>query len=77
MTTNVDITRSGNESNMGIIRRFQRRVQESGVLMRVRSIRYAKRAESENTVRNAKLKHLDRKAKYEKLVKLGKIQPRS
>lgn len=77
MTSNVDIARSGNESNMGIIRRFQRRVQESGVLMRVRSIRYAERAKSENTVRKAKLKKLTRTANYDKLVKLGKIQPRA
>jgi ribosomal protein S21 len=74
MTTNVEVKKNNQESTANLIRRFTKRMQGSGVLMRLRKERYYKRTKSALTVRAQKLTKLGRKAKYEKLLKLGKIQ---
>ena len=43
MITNVEIDKKSNESNASMLRRFTKAVQGSGVLPRVRSIRYSTR----------------------------------
>ncbi len=73
MATNVEVTRKKTESSANTIKRFTRRVQESGVLPRVRSIRYEERQPSDYTKKKARLKSLAKKAEFEKLYKLGKI----
>jgi ribosomal protein S21 len=73
MATNVEITRKNNESGVSMIKRFTKKVQESGVLPRVRSIRYAERQPSTYTKKKARLKSLNKKAEFEKAYKLGKI----
>jgi ribosomal protein S21 len=69
---NVQVEKTGNESNSALIRRFSKRVQGSGVLPRVRSIRYNLRSESKVTKKKRALKSLARKTEYERLAKLGK-----
>ena len=44
---NAEVVKTGNENNVNLIRRFTKKVQGSGVLPRVRSIRYASRKMSE------------------------------
>lgn len=73
MASNVEVTKKKNESSLSIIKRFTRRVQESGVLPRVRSIRYAERVKSDYVKRKKRLAVLTRAANYQKLFKLGKI----
>lgn len=73
---NVEISKARNENNVSMIRKFTRRVQESGVLNRVRSLRYAKRAASPYVRKKKTLKGLRRKEEIEKLIKLGKMRPR-
>jgi hypothetical protein len=73
MATNVEVKKKKNESNASIIKRFTKKVQESGVLPRVRSVRYEERQPSAYTKKKAKLKTLGKKAEFEKLFKLGKI----
>jgi hypothetical protein len=55
------------------LRRFTKRVQGSGVLPRVRGIRYHTRIKSENVRRNKKLARLTEKARIDDLIKLGKM----
>ena len=74
MATNVQVEKNNNESSANVIRRFTKRVQGAGIIPKVRGGRYYTRTKSENVQRSAKLKKLDKKVKYEKLVKLGKIQ---
>ena len=57
---------------MNLIRRFTRRVQESGIIQKVKSKRYNKRAESKVKTKQAALKKKKKKKEYEKLFKLGK-----
>ncbi len=74
MTTNVEVKKNNQESTANLIRRFTKRMQGSGVLMRLRKERYYKRTKSPLVNRAAKLTKLGKKVKYEKLLKLGKIQ---
>jgi ribosomal protein S21 len=70
---NVEVERANNESATTLLRRFTRRVQGSGVLLRVRKMRYAKRAESPYVRKKRTLKSLARREERERLLKLGKI----
>jgi ribosomal protein S21 len=74
MAINVQVERNNTESSANVIRRFTKRVQNSGIIPRMRSERYHARTKSQNVQKMARLKKLDKKATYEKLVKLGKIQ---
>ena len=73
MITVIEVKKNANESNMNLIRRFSRKVQESGIIQKVKSKRYNKRTESKIKVKAATLKRLARKKNQEKLFKLGKI----
>ena len=70
---NVEVKKNPNENALSLIRRFQKRVQESGVLPRVRSIRYNVRPLSDLKSKRAKLKKLTNLAKYEEDKKMGKV----
>ena len=73
MPINVEITRNPTENNLSALRRFTKRVQGSGVLPRVRSIRYQTRKLSAYKVKMKTLKVLKRRAEVVKLIKLGKM----
>lgn len=72
--TVIEVNKSGNENNAGILRRFSRRIQESNIIQKVKGSRYNKRKESKLKVKKATLKHLERRKETEKLRKLGKIR---
>ncbi len=76
MATNVEVVRNNNESSANVIRRFTKRVQGSGVIRKVRDSRYYSRIKSRNVQKTSRLKKLDKKDVYEKLLKLGKVQER-
>ena len=69
---NVHITRNAGENALGVLRRFTRKVQSSGVIPRKRSIRYASRVQSPYKVKMKTLKGINRKAELAELIKLGK-----
>ncbi len=73
MSINVEVTKTGNENNVNLLRRFTRRVQGSGVLPRVRSKRYALRKPSEYVKKKKTLKNLVRRKEVNALIKLGKM----
>ncbi len=73
MAVNVEIKRNKNESNVSTIKRFTKRVQGSGILPRVKSIRYEERQPSDFTKKKARLKSLANKKNYDELFKMGKI----
>lgn len=70
---NVEITRNPNENAVSVIRRFTKKVQSSGVLPRVRSIRYNDRTLSPYKTKMKTLKSLKRKAEVAELIKMGKM----
>ncbi len=70
---NVEVKRNASENALSLIRRFQKRVQESGVLPRVRGIRYNDRPLSVLKTKRARLKKLANLAKYEEDKRMGKV----
>ncbi|MEK7646611.1 MAG: hypothetical protein AAB381_02870 [Patescibacteria group bacterium] len=71
---NVEITRNPGENSLSLIRRFSRKVQSSGVIPRVRSLRFSDRVQSPYKIKQRALKSLNRKAETALLIKLGKAQ---
>lgn len=74
MITVIETKKNANESNMNLVRRFSRKIQESGIIQKVKSKRYNERAESKVKVKLATLKRINRKKVQEKLQKLGKAK---
>lgn len=77
MATNVQVEKNQNESSANVIRRFTKRMQGSGVVPRVRKIRYHSRIKSENVRKTGKLKKIVKMQVYEKALKLGKVQEKT
>ncbi len=69
---NIEVSRNPGENALGVIRRFSRKVQSSGVIPRVRSLRFATRTQSPYKVKTKTLKALKRRKDMAELVKLGK-----
>jgi hypothetical protein len=70
---NAEVVKNNNENNLNLIRRFTKKVQGSGVLPRIRSIRYASRKQSEYVKKKKTLKVLKRRAEVDELIKMGKM----
>lgn len=73
MAINVEVTKSGNENNLGLIRKFTKKVQGSGILPRLRGIRYSQRKASEYVKKKKTLKRLRERARIRELIKMGKM----
>jgi hypothetical protein len=72
-TVNAEVKKNNNENAISLIRRFTKRVQGTGILPRVRSIRWSQRQPSDFKVKKSALVVLARRAEFEKLDKLGKL----
>lgn len=70
---NIEVERGANENNLGVLRRFTKKVQAAGILPRVRSKRYTERTPSDNTRRAKTIAYLKKKEVINELTKLGKI----
>ncbi|OHA91940.1 MAG: hypothetical protein A3D49_02235 [Candidatus Zambryskibacteria bacterium RIFCSPHIGHO2_02_FULL_43_37] len=70
---NIEVERGANENNLGVLRRFTKKVQAAGILPRVRSKRYSERKKSENVRRAKTLEYLKKKEVTAELVKQGKL----
>ncbi|MFH1201144.1 MAG: hypothetical protein V1484_02365 [bacterium] len=71
--TVIEVRKNPNENNASVLRRFSRRIQESGIIRKVKGSRYNLRKESKLKVKKSALKKLGRRKEIEKLKKLGKI----
>ncbi len=69
---NAEVTRNSGESALSILRRFSRKVQSAGVIPRVRSLRFNTRKQSSYKIKQRALTLIDRRAKMNELIKLGK-----
>lgn len=74
MATNVEVTKSATDNNLGLIRKFTKRVQGSGILPRLRSRRYSVRKLSEYVKKKKTLKKIAARTKIRELIKMGKMQ---
>ena len=76
MATNVDIKKTKNDNNLGLLRKFSRKVKISGVLQKKRSLRYHDRKESEFKKKANALNKIEKKKEYEYKEKMGLLKPR-
>lgn len=72
---NVEVQRHGNENVGGLMRRFTRKMQSSGIIKRVRSLRYHQRNVSDAKQKKDALVRIERTKKYIQLFKEGRVVP--
>jgi len=73
MAVNVEIIKGEKDNNLGVIRKFTKRVRGSGILNRLRSRRYSARKISEYVKKKNTLKKIARRTKVQNLIKMGKM----
>lgn len=69
----VEVKRKDNESFESLLRRFNRKIQQSGVLVRARKIRFFTPTRSRNLLREDAVRRAGNREKREELKKLGKL----
>lgn len=70
---NIEVSKNSNENNLSLIRRFSKKVKSSGVIPRVRSLRYNSRVLSKLAVKKKAIKTINKKAEIEEMIKMGKM----
>lgn len=70
----VEVKKKERESSQGLIRRFTKKIQQSGVLRQARKIRFFARKESHTAKKKKALRGEELKKEYEKLKKLGRLE---
>lgn len=70
----LEITKKERETSQGLIRRFSKRVKQSGILRRVRKRKYKQRKKSRQLKNRAALRREEKKKEYQKKKKLGLIR---
>lgn len=74
MIVNAEVKKTGNESPVTLIKRFSRRMQQTGIIPRLKGERYFERKMSKYKVKARALKTLERRKVYDRLKKLGKLK---
>ena len=72
MTKNVTVTSSGKENSMGLLKKFSQKMRSSGVVPRLKSIRYNERKLSFFKKKNEKIRKIKKLVSVERSLKLGK-----
>ena len=71
----VEVRRKDNESFESLLRRFNRKIQQSGVLVRARRTRFFEPNRSRNLLREDAARRAVNREKREELKKMGKLVP--
>jgi small subunit ribosomal protein S21 len=69
----VEVKRKDGESFESLLRRFNRKIQQSGVLVRARRIRFFEPTRSRNLMREDAQRRAVNREKREELKKMGKL----
>ena len=70
----ITVKKQERETPQALIRRFTKRIQRSGVLIRARKIRFRKRPKSHQAKKKAALRREELKKQYEEMRKAGKFE---
>lgn len=70
----IKVKRREKENSVSLIRRFTRKVQQSGVLVLARKLRFKERPKSKRKRREEAIKRTEIRGFKEKLRKLGKLE---
>lgn len=69
----VEVKRRDNEGSESLVRRFSRKVQQSGVLLQARKVRYFARKKNRRRLREEAQRKAELLAERERLIKMGEI----
>ena len=69
----IEVTKKDRESSESLIRRFSRRIQQSGVLVRARKIRFRTEEKSKRELREGAMYKMKVRKVVSKLKKMGKF----
>lgn len=70
----IEVKKKDNESVGSLLRRFSRKVQQSGLLLQARSSRFQEKSKSRTERRKSALRRNELSAQREKDRKLGKLE---
>ena len=70
----IEVRRRENESSESLLRRFSKRVQQSGVLLRAKKRRFYEKGKNKRAQRQDALRRLDIREQREVLRKMGKLE---
>ncbi len=73
----VEVKRKDNESFESLLRRFNRKIQQSGILVRARKTRFFEPGKSRNLIRVAARRRTQLRVIRDELKKMGKPIPTS
>lgn len=76
MAVNVSVVKHGTENSMSLIRRFTKRMQGSGIVRKVKGMRYKLRDASKNRRKTSALVRVEKHAKKVEMEKLGLLEAR-
>ena len=68
----LEIKKDERETSQNLVRRFSRRIKQSGILLRARRARFKKRSKSRQMRKKSALRREQLKKEYEKMEKMGK-----
>lgn len=72
----IEVKRKEGENTLSVLRRFTKKVQQSGNLRLVKGLRFSKRAVSRLVKKRNALKRFETKKHYAEMEKLGKTPAR-
>lgn len=71
---NVEVEKkNSNENDMNLIRRFTKKIKHSGILPKVRSVRYHNRQISKLMKKKETLQSIQKREEIKRQIKLGKL----
>ena len=73
----IEVKKKDRESSDSLIKRFSRRVQQSGVLLQARKVRFHSRPKKKREMRESALYRAKIKKEVDKLKKMGKFDEES
>jgi ribosomal protein S21 len=70
----ITIKKRDNESNERLIRRFTRRIQTSGLLIRIKKRQYFEKDKNKNALKKDALRRISLRSKEDYLRKIGELE---
>ena len=70
----LEVKKTDKENTQGLIRRFSRGLQQSGILLRAKKLRFRERPKSHTAMKKAALRRVELRREYEKARKMGKAE---
>ncbi len=67
------VVKQERETNLSLVRRFTKRIKESGILKNAKKAMFTKREMGKTRKKITALRRIAKKREFEKLAKLGKI----